>query len=130
MAPIKLKETEILRMCLDLLTAYGILHWRSNNAPIPIPGGGYRRFNGMRGLPDICGIVNTLDGRTGVAFFCEVKAEKGKLSEFQKSFHEEATNRGAIVCTVRSPEELLEDLISAHVLSSRDGQITVGTTCT
>jgi len=92
------RETEIQKAILDYLKLTGVFCWRSNNAPIyDRRRGCYRAHNGIKGLPDICGIL--ADGRfLGI----EVKTEAGKLSLEQAEFQDKALGLGAVVFTARS----------------------------
>ena len=98
---IKLSETQILRQCLDLLSYRGVFHWRQNQAAIPLAGGGYRRFSGMKGVSDILGILD--DGRF---LALEVKSSTGKVSEPQRVFLEAVSERGGVALVIRDVSEL------------------------
>jgi hypothetical protein len=90
---------------LEYLLYRGLFVWRNNAAPIPTRDGGYRRFNGMKGRPDIEGI---LEG--GRYFGCEIKKPGGKMSAAQNIFHQRAAALGGFLCTVHSVDELEQDL--------------------
>lgn len=98
-------EREIQKACLQYLKARGIFCWRQNNAPVPAPGGGFRRFVGMPGLSDILGI---LPG--GKFLAVEVKRPKKEPTLDQLKFLEQVTELGGLGCCVHSVEELHADL--------------------
>lgn len=108
-----MKETEIVRACLDYLAARKIWAWRQNNTPVPIPGGGFRRFVGLRGIADILAIVPP----HGTLCAIEVKRENGRTSEDQEAFGDRLTALGGIYCVVHSVDELEADLREANVIS-------------
>ena len=106
-------ERDIQRGCLEWLSAKGVLSWRSNQIPVPLKDGGFRKFAGLKGVADILGIVRQdvmlLDRSIipmGVFLAVEVKGPKGKLSEEQEWFLEEVRRRGGIGLCVRSVDDL------------------------
>jgi len=109
-----MKETEILKACLQFLSAHGIFHWRSNQIPAPLPGGGFRRFVGLKGVSDILGMSPQGDGRL---LAIECKTETGRVSEHQQVFLDRVTALGGVACVVRSVDELEADLKEAGVIS-------------
>lgn len=101
------KENAVQKACLDLLVRLQVFHWRSNNAPIYDPRRKrYRAHNGIKGLPDICGV---LPG--GRALFVECKAPGGKLSEAQRDFHASASEEGAVVIVAWCVDDLRKGLM-------------------
>ncbi len=104
------KESEIQRVILDWLALKGIWAWRVNNIPVPNPNGGFRRFSGIRGHPDIAGVL-----QGGRALYAEVKRPGGKLSSSQEEFLDRAASLGAVACVVTSVEELEADLKEAGI---------------
>lgn len=110
-------EKDIQRACLDYLAARGILAWRANQIPVPLPGGGFRRFSGLRGVSDILGILpQTVDtvghgqATFGNLLAVEIKRPGGKLSPDQEWFLSEINRRGGIGICVRSVDELEKSL--------------------
>src|SRR5437764_15454990 len=51
------RESDVLSGCLHYLKLKGIYCWRQNQGAIPLKDGGYRRFNGLKGVADILGIL-------------------------------------------------------------------------
>lgn len=113
-----MRETDIQRACLDWLHAKGIFCWRSNQIPVPLNGGGFRRFAGLKGVADILGI---LPQEVGVGLECtpvvfgnllavEVKMPKKKLRPEQSDFLREINDRGGIGLCVHSVDELEREL--------------------
>lgn len=103
-----MKETEIVRACLDYLKLRGIYCWRQNAAAVPLPGGGFRRFVGLRGVSDILGVLHT-----GKFLAVEVKTPQGKKSPDQEKFLSKVCELGGVACCVTSVDELASDLKEA-----------------
>lgn len=59
------------------------------------------RHSPIRGFPDLAGVRSD-----GVFWACELKSDKGKLSEDQKDWIAKLSNAGAITRVVRTPEEM------------------------
>lgn len=100
-----MKESAIVRQCLDYLELRGILAWRTNNAGVYNPKSGGYFFHGTKGVPDITAILPN-----GMYFGIEVKGPKGRMSPEQKEMHRRIVETNAFACCVRSVEELAEDL--------------------
>ena len=67
-------ERDVQRACLDWLYANGIFCWRQNQAAVPLPGGGFRKFNGLRGVSDILGVLPQtiiVDGESATDGLCQ-----------------------------------------------------------
>ena len=108
-----MKESDILKACLDLLSVKGIFHMRINNIPAYDPNRGcYRTFHGTKGVPDIIAILPemTTEGSSGVFCGIEVKMPRKKLSAHQEAVHDEIIQSGGYALTVHSVDELEEDL--------------------
>ncbi len=103
-------EKDIQRAILDFLEYKGIYHWRQNTTPIPLAGGGFRRFVGKKGLPDVWIIMPP----HGTLVACEIKRPGKNLSEDQEIFHKELVDLGGISLCVHSVEELEADLESIY----------------
>lgn len=103
-------ESDVVRDCLQFLRLNGIEAWRQNSGAIPLPGGGFRRFNGRKGQADIIGIVK------GRFFACECKMPGKKPTPEQDEFLDMVTRNGGISCWVTSVEELQDDLQAAGVI--------------
>lgn len=100
-----MKETEIVKACLQYLELKGYLHWRSNNQGTYNKKDGGYFFRGTKGVPDITVILPN-----GKYCGVEVKSEKGRLSEAQKELHQRILENNGYVCVVRSVSELAKDL--------------------
>ena len=99
-------ESAVLRACLDYLQLRGICHWRANQIPAPVNDGkGFRRFWGLRGVSDICGV---LPGGRFLA--CECKSATGKLTPHQRLFLQRVNELGGLGVVVRDVKELAEAL--------------------
>jgi hypothetical protein len=104
-------ESDILRGCLDLLALHRVFAWRSNQAAVPLPGGGFRKFRGMKGVADVLGCLD--DGRL---LACEIKKPGGRLTADQKAFLDNVRRRGGLALCVRSVGELEEALRKEGVI--------------
>ncbi|MGI0024134.1 MAG: VRR-NUC domain-containing protein [Nitrososphaera sp.] len=106
-----LKESDILRACMELLALHPIVHraWRVNSGAISAA---YRdkagdvhkryvRFNGVPGHSDIAGVLCG-----GKALFIEVKKPGGKLTVRQKGFLDDMRQSGALAFSASSTEEI------------------------
>lgn len=102
-------ERVIQKEILAYLTSKGYFVWRQNAGAIPTGNGGFRAFNGMRGLPDICGLLpqrpfvlaeladprySNGDWIPQQALFVEVKRPGGKLRPEQAAFIDKANELG------------------------------------
>lgn len=94
-------ESVIVKACLELLAARGVMAWRSNNMPaFDKASGRMRKFNGRRGVSDILAVYN------GQLLAIEVKTPAGKLSEEQRQFLADVDLAGGGICVVRSVADL------------------------
>ncbi len=116
------QENSVQRACLNYLRLKGILCWRANSSPIPLPKGGFRSFAGLRGVADILAVVPmTVDvvGRGpmifGILLACECKSPTGKLSKHQEAFRDAVVNAGGIYVVARSVNDLIEALAKEGV---------------
>lgn len=108
----KSTESGVVKACLQLLQLHGIYCWRQNQGAIPLSGGGFRRFVGLKGVADIIGIAGGKLGR-GRFLAVEVKKPGGRLSKKQKAFLAAVEERGGYaVCVdnVADLESWLRDL--------------------
>ena len=101
----KLRETDIVRACLEYLAARKIMAWRSNSGAVKATYGGktrFVRFNSAKGMSDICAILP--GGR-----FCaiEVKRPGGKMTEDQERFQDDVERSGGYAIMVTSVDELM-----------------------
>lgn len=117
-----ISEAQILRSILDYLAARHVLAFRMNTLAMPTADG--KRFikAGVRGMADILafppGVHNTLcagwetlyTSPATLVYWLEVKTEKGKQSEFQKSFQAQVEAEGHTYRVVRSVQDV-EDLL-------------------
>lgn len=101
-----MKETDLVRQCLQTLMLYGVFAWR-NNTGAHVTGEGpsrrYIRF-GVKGSPDIIGI---LPGR-GQFLGVECKVGKGRQTMHQEEFQASVEERGGRYWLVRDVTELIE----------------------
>lgn len=107
---LSMKESDVLAACLQYLALRRIFAWRQNQGAIPLPGGRYRKFNGMAGQSDIIGCLP--DGRF---LACEVKRPGGKMSPEQEEFQRRVTEAGGVAVCVTSIDELERNLRDAGV---------------
>jgi hypothetical protein len=109
-------ERDIQRACLDWLAAKGIFAWRSNQIPVPLKDGGFRRFAGLKGVSDILAVITQqapVEGQLvpmGILCGIEVKQPGKKPTPEQAWFLDELNRRGAIGLCVHSTEELESEL--------------------
>lgn len=89
-------ESSVLKACTALLDVRGLLWFRSQSTPAPLPGGGFRRYTGLRGLADLV-VVLPPDGR---ALFVECKSPRGRVRPEQQLFLDRAARDGAEVCVI------------------------------
>jgi len=118
------RESDILSACLQWLTLHRVFHWRQNQGAIPLPNGGFRKFVGLKGLPDILAIIPQEYRVAGeqpkrLAVFCgiEVKRQGEKPRPEQRLFLEQLNAMGGIGICVHSVTELAE-LLSPYLHSS------------
>ena len=98
----------MLSACLQYLHLRGVLAWRSNNVAVyDSKIGRTRRFVGLKGVSDICGVL-----RGGKALFVECKKPGGRLSQHQRAFLDAATSAGALAIVVHGVGELIDALES------------------
>jgi hypothetical protein len=111
-------ESDVLTACLQWLTLKGVWAWRQNQGAIPLKGGGYRRFVGLKGVADILGIlpqrVQVVGQAASVTFgnllAVETKKRTGKLRPEQVEFLKQVNDRGGIGLWVRSVDDLERQL--------------------
>jgi len=99
-----MKESMLVNLILrDLLSRYkGVLRlWRNNSGAFKTEGGNFIRY-GALGSPDILGIL-----KPGKIVCIEAKSSRGKLSEHQERWLQEARDLGALVGVVRSVDEAI-----------------------
>lgn len=111
-------EAQIQKSILDWLAAEHILAFRMNSGAVKSEHNGKQRFFrfGTPGMADILSFPFVLTCRNDVGFgidmifWIEVKDEKGKQSELQKSFQEHVESYGHRYILVRSLEEVKKQL--------------------
>lgn len=96
-------EAPIVRACLELLHLKKIFAWRQNQGAIPLKGGGYRKFVGLKGVSDILALMPDGSGRL---FAVEVKTASGKIREEQQQFLDRVNQLGGYAVVVRDVKEL------------------------
>jgi hypothetical protein len=111
------RESDVLNACLQWLAFKRVFHWRQNNAPIPLKDGGFRKFVGMKGPPDILAIIPqdcevVGHGPERFAVFCgiEVKMPGKKPRPEQRTFLDQLNAMGGIGIVVHSIDELERQL--------------------
>jgi hypothetical protein len=111
------RESGVLSACLQWLTLHRVWHWRHNQGAIPLANGGFRRFVGLRGLPDILAIIpqdREVVGhgpcRFAVLAGIEVKRPGEKPRPEQRAFLEQLNASGGVGLCVHSLDELEEGL--------------------
>jgi len=92
-------ERDVLRMCLEYLTAKRIFHYRNNTGAVKTEKS-FVRF-GTPGSPDIVAVVD------GNYIGIECKGSDGKQSELQKIFQSNLERAGGIYVLVRTLEDLI-----------------------
>ena len=115
---LSVKETDLVRACLDWLALHGILAWRANNTGIFDPTRRcFRSFHGLKGVADVLGIlprtVRLADGGEatfGSLLAVECKRPGQKPRAEQAAFLEDVAARGGIAVCVHSLRELEEEL--------------------
>src|SRR5437016_3713386 len=98
------RESGVLSACLQWLQLRGVWCWRQNQGAIPLPGGGFRRFCGLKGVSDILGIlpqtVRVLGDAAPVTFgnllAVETKRPGEKLRPEQEEFLRRVNELGGI----------------------------------
>jgi hypothetical protein len=116
---LKNRESDVLAGCLLYLKLKGVWCWRQNQGAIPLAGGGYRRFNGLKGLADILGIlpcrlrVGEGEVTIGRLLAVEVKRPGGKARPEQEEFLAKVNELGGLGLCVRSVAELEQQLTLA-----------------
>lgn len=100
-----MRESDVLKACLDYLKYRGFFIWRQNQGAIPTADGGFRRFAGLRGVSDILGVLPA-----GRFLAVEVKRPGGKKSPEQDAFLSRVAELGGFASCVSSVEELASDL--------------------
>jgi hypothetical protein len=111
------RESDVLAACLQYLSLKGVYAWRQNQGAIPLKGGGYRKFVGLRGVADILGILSQrvdLPGEGEVRFgnllAVEVKRPGEKPRPDQAAFLARVNELGGVGVCVHSVRELQERL--------------------
>jgi hypothetical protein len=105
---VSVQENAIQGVILRYLKLNGYVVWRQNNAPIfDRKRNVYRAHNGMKGLPDIQGMMPLGKLTHPQSFFIEVKTQKGKVSPEQAAFIETATRHGHLAFVARSLDDVI-----------------------
>jgi hypothetical protein len=115
---VKNREADVLSGCLNWLRLEGIWCWRQNQGAIPLEGGGYRRFVGLKGVADILGIlpqtVRVIGDDAPVTFGNLLAVETKRPGEKPRPEQEEFLRRlnalGGVGVCVHSVSELAEVL--------------------
>ena len=88
-------ETAITRSIRDLLRLLRVPHFKHHGG-----------LGSERGVPDLIGHLPP----SGRALYIEVKTEKGRSSEEQEAFLQQAAESGAVAVVARSPRDVLDVL--------------------
>jgi len=107
-----MKETDIQRAILDYLAARHMLAFRMNTGAMVSEYKGKKRFMrfGTPGMADVLtfGRYHFMD--VSMPIWIEVKAEKGKQSELQKSFQKQVEREGHRYILAWSVDDVIEAL--------------------
>lgn len=90
--PLLLSERDLTKQIRDWLNLKRIFHWK--------------HWSGLGSAPGVPDILGVLPG--GRALMIEVKTMKGKLSDHQRRFLENAANQGALAFEARSLEDVIK----------------------
>ena len=120
---LKNRESDVLSGCLRWLQLKGIWCWRQNQGAIPLEGGGFRRFVGLKGVADILGILPQtvrIVGDDGPVTFgnllaVETKRPGEKPRPEQEEFLRQVNARGGVGVCVHSVGEL-EAVLASYLL--------------
>lgn len=99
-----MKESDLVKSCLELLAIKKIFHYRQNSGALKTDRGGFVRF-GIIGAPDIIAVIS------GRYIGIECKASKYyKQSLNQKEFQEYLEESGGLYWLIRNIDELIDKL--------------------
>jgi hypothetical protein len=102
----KLTEAQVTQQCCDLLRCHGWEPIRMQSALVTRSDGGRYRV-GEKGLPDyLC--LRPISPGEAQCFWLELKGSGKKPSTEQLIWHEQARNRGHLVCVADSVDALAE----------------------
>lgn len=104
----RVRESAILHRCMLALSQAGCVVFRANVGRFLTQDGRWFDVGLPNGFSDLFGFRP--DGR---AFFCEVKAERGRIRDEQRQFLIAMQARGAIACVARSADEAVAKITSA-----------------
>ena len=91
-------ETIVTRQVRELLRIMRVPHYKNWGGPM-----------GEKGVSDIIGVLPP----SGRAFFCELKAGRGKPTPEQEAFIERMSSAGALAFVAWGPDDLLRELRAA-----------------
>lgn len=103
----RVKESGVLRACLDLLAAERIFHRRWNSGAVRDHTGRPVRF-GQKGDADILAIEYWGMRNEYEVLWVECKSSDGRQTPEQKAFQQEVEEQGHTYLLVHSSDELLE----------------------
>ena len=112
------RESDVLSGCLQWLRLKGVWCWRQNQGAIPVRGGGFRRFVGLKGVADILGVLPRtvcVAGEARPVTFGNLLAVEAKrvgenLRADQEEFLRRVNELGGVGVCVHSVRELEERL--------------------
>jgi len=88
---------------IKMLSLYGYLAWRNNNAPIyDIRRKVYRSNNTLKGIADVLGL-----SPAGRFIAVEVKTGKDRQSKEQKEFQNDVIRRGGIYIVAHTVDDIM-----------------------
>ena len=111
----KRTESDLVRACLEYLSAKGIMAWRNNQGSFAFESKGRRRYF-KAGAPGSGDIFAILPGGRFLSIEC--KAPKGRISEAQAEWETRVSMAGAAAMVVRGLDTL--DLFITDLL--REGE--------
>lgn len=94
-------EKILQKSILHFLQVKKFFVWENKTAATFNPNTGWRRFDGLRGVSDLLGILPR-----GRFLAIEVKTGKGRLTQAQKEFITEINERGGLAFVARSIEDV------------------------
>lgn len=101
-------EAELQRICQDMLTRAGLLHWRNpvQGSLYTLNGRTFMRPSPIQGFPDIS-FLSPL----GVLYCAEFKSTKGKPSPKQIEWINALNESGARAKIIRTKEEMITFIV-------------------
>ena len=96
------REGDLVRACLQLLTARGWLAWRQNAGVLVLPGPARRAVRmGPAGMPDILALRKCGPGSLSEVLAIETKRGDARVTPVQAAMHERLRKENVAVLIVR-----------------------------